>query len=48
MDYSKHYDKLIGRAQIRDPVGYFERHHIVPRSEETKKKISDAVRLKIK
>jgi hypothetical protein len=31
MDYSRHYDVLITRAQDRSLSGYFEKHHIVPR-----------------
>jgi hypothetical protein len=35
MNYSAHYQKLILRAieRERDPTQYFERHHIVPRSQ---------------
>lgn len=33
MDYRKIYDDLINKAKTREvPEGYFERHHIVPRS----------------
>lgn len=33
MRYDKHYDALITKAQNRDkPLGYVERHHVVPRS----------------
>lgn len=31
MDYRAHYAKLIERSQSRLIVGYFERHHIIPR-----------------
>ncbi len=31
MDYQKHYNNLIARAQNRVLEGYFEKHHIVPR-----------------
>lgn len=32
MDYDRHHDRLIARAQARPhPAGYTERHHIVPR-----------------
>jgi hypothetical protein len=32
MNYAKHYDLLMDKAKHRgSPVGYFERHHIVPR-----------------
>lgn len=32
MNYSKVYDQIINRAKDRKPVGYTEKHHIVPRS----------------
>lgn len=31
MDYKRHYDLLIERAKSRQPTGYVEKHHIVPR-----------------
>lgn len=31
MDYKQHYDRLINRAKTRVLLGYFEKHHIVPR-----------------
>ena len=30
MDYAKHYNKLIARAQNRQITGYVEKHHIIP------------------
>lgn len=33
MDYKKHYDLLVAKAKDRGkPEGYFERHHVVPKS----------------
>lgn len=31
MNYAAHYERLIQRARSRTLVGYFERHHVVPR-----------------
>lgn len=31
MNYQFHYDKLIQRAQNRQPEGYVEKHHIIPK-----------------
>lgn len=31
MNYKKHYNLLIERARNRDLIGYYEKHHIVPR-----------------
>lgn len=31
MNYAKIYDSIISRGQSREPIGYVEKHHIVPR-----------------
>jgi hypothetical protein len=31
MNYLKHYNALIERAKIRSLIGYYERHHVIPR-----------------
>lgn len=31
MNYKKHYDLLINRAKTRKLIGYYEKHHIIPK-----------------
>ena len=45
MDYRKHYQRLMDRADSRVPEGYTERHHIVPRCLGGDSKKTNLVRL---
>lgn len=45
MDWSRHYDLLIGRARGRDLLGYSEKHHVVPRCMGGSNSKSNIVRL---
>lgn len=46
MNYAKHYDLLMVKAKQRgSPVGYFERHHVVPRCLGGSDKRENIVRL---